>query len=83
MPADKEFQTVYNQIRLLKQRNLSIPDLKLAKESLLSKNYFNLINGFENVLLSDVNSNNKLFKNTAFDDFNNFGSTSSLWTPSA
>ena len=72
MPADKEFQTVYNQIRLLKQRNLSIPDLKLAKESLLSKNYFNLINGFENVLLSDVNSNNKLFKNTAFDDFNNF-----------
>ena len=42
----KEFKTTSEQIELLKQRGLIIPDEERAKKYLLSQNYYNLINGY-------------------------------------
>ncbi|RUS03291.1 Abi family protein [Bacillus velezensis] len=69
MPADKEFNTLVNQIRLLKDRNLIIKNMKEAKKHLLEKNYFNLINGFETLLLDDHKKPPKNYSNMCFDDF--------------
>lgn len=71
MPADKEFNTVYNQIRLLKERGLKINDVHSVKDHLLEKNYFNLINGFETLLLDDSKIQPKKYTNKSFDDFLN------------
>lgn len=69
MPTDKEFNTVENQIRLLKKRNLKIHNLHSAKNHLLDKNYFNLINGFETLLLDDPKNPTKNYTNKTFEDF--------------
>lgn len=42
----KEFKTLAEQIELLKQRGLIIPDEERAQKYLLSQNYYNLINGY-------------------------------------
>ena len=69
MPTDKEFNTVENQIRLLKNRNLKIHSLHTAKNHLLDKNYFNLINGFETLLLDDSKNPPKKYTKKSFEDF--------------
>ena len=69
MPADKEFNSVYDQIRLLRTRNLHINDFDSAKENLLSRNYFNLINGFETLLLDDPKNPPKKYTKKTFNDF--------------
>ena len=51
LPRDKEFNTIFDQIRLLKNRGLQINNFSSAKEHLQSKNYFDLINGHETLLL--------------------------------
>ncbi|MED3564188.1 Abi family protein [Bacillus xiapuensis] len=71
MPSDKAFNTVVNQIRLLRDRNLIIQDLKAAKQHLHEKNYFNLINGFETLLLDDPKNPPKNYTDVSFDDFLN------------
>ncbi|MCM3041288.1 hypothetical protein M3201_16405 [Paenibacillus motobuensis] len=53
MPSDKAFNTIFDQIRLLKNRGLQINNLNSAKEHLKDKNYFDLINGHETLLLDD------------------------------
>ena len=42
----KPFKTIEEQIILLKQRGLIIPDEDKAKKVLLSNNYYNIINGY-------------------------------------
>jgi len=69
LPADKEFNSVYDQIRLLRTRNLHINDFDSAKENLLSRNYFNLINGFETLLLDDPKNPPKKYTKKTFNDF--------------
>lgn len=69
MPADKQFNTITNQIRLLKSRGLQINNLTSAKEHLLQYNYFNLINGFETLLLSDSKNPPKKYSKKSFDNF--------------
>ncbi|MGY3189969.1 Abi family protein [Lysinibacillus sp. TE18511] len=69
MPADKEFQNVYNQIRLLKGRGVGFSNLKDTKTHLMDKSYFNLVNGFETLLLDDHKKTPKKYTNKQFDDF--------------
>ncbi|MEE1130978.1 MAG: Abi family protein [Caryophanon sp.] len=69
MPADKEFQSVYDQMRLLKARELQFSSYKEAKEQLLSKGYFDLINGFETLLLDKPKSPPKTYTHQQFNDF--------------
>ena len=42
----KPFTTIDDQIALLKQRGLLIPDKKNARLYLLENNYYNIINGY-------------------------------------
>lgn len=70
MPKDKEFKSIEDQIRLLKERKLKFNDLANAKKHLLTKNYFNLVNGFETLLLTTNDSSSpKIYVDKTFDDF--------------
>ncbi|UTH13861.1 hypothetical protein [Macrococcus equipercicus] len=65
----KEFKTLSEQVELLKERHLIINDSGYAERHLLEKNYFDLINGFETLLLTDPKSNNKTYSDVYFEDF--------------
>lgn len=69
MPADKEFNTVVDQIRLLRSRGLQINNLQSAKNHLSEKNYFDLINGLESLLLDNPSSAVKTYTKKSFDNF--------------
>ncbi|GAB6554224.1 Abi family protein [Bacillus mobilis] len=69
MPVDKEFNTITNQIRLLKDRGLQFNDFISAKNHLLDKNYFNLINGLETLLLDDPKNPPKKYTKKSFENF--------------
>ncbi|GIP51033.1 Abi family protein [Paenibacillus vini] len=69
MPSDKEFITIYDQIRLLKNRGLQINNFSSAKEHLQDKNYFDLINGHETLLLDDSKRLPKKYTKKSFDNF--------------
>ncbi|WP_394581202.1 Abi family protein [Cytobacillus firmus] len=65
----KAFKSLDDQIALLKQRKLLIRDEEKAKRQLLERNYFDLINGFETLLLVDSKASNKEYNGPNFDDF--------------
>ncbi|QPR68001.1 Abi family protein [Lysinibacillus macroides] len=66
----KKFKTFEEQINLLKDRGLSIKDEKKAVDLLSKKNYFDVINGFETLLLKDPKAANKEYNSeTHFDQF--------------
>lgn len=66
----KTFRSLDQQIELLKkERKLIIRDEEKAKRHLLEKNYFDLINGFETLLLTDSKATNKEYKGLYFEDF--------------
>ena len=67
MAREKEFKTVDEQIELLETRELKVNRYKKNKDLLLKANYFNLINGFEALLLED-NSFKKLYKRKHIND---------------
>lgn len=69
MPRDKAFNTIFDQIRLLKNRGLQINNLSSAKEHLKDKNYFDLINGHETLLLDDAKRSPKKYTKKSFDNF--------------
>lgn len=50
----KEFKTVNEQIKLLKSRNLTILDEEKAKENLMLYGYYEIVNGYKDVLLKDT-----------------------------
>ena len=49
---EKEFKTIDEQIELLKNRNLHIKNLAIAREILSNNNYYYLINGYKDVFLN-------------------------------
>ena len=66
----KPFKDLDKQIELLQtNRHLIIKDVKFAKKKLLEINYFDLINGFETLLLVDKNNKSLGYENKRFDDF--------------
>lgn len=65
--ATKNFKSIDDQINLLKSRNLLFGNEDLAKEILRKYNYFDIINGTEDILLS--NRNPKTYDNVFFEDF--------------
>ncbi|MEK5400683.1 Abi family protein [Paenibacillus sp. FSL K6-2859] len=65
----KTFKSLDQQIELLKQRKLIIRDEEKAKRHLLEKSYFDLINGFESLLLIDSKATNKEYNGLFFEDF--------------
>lgn len=72
MTREKGFKSVGKQLDILEEdRGLNkIKNRDKAEKILLSYNYFNIINGFETLLLEEKESNaNKRFKNKSFSDF--------------
>lgn len=69
LPGDKAFISVYDQIRLLKSRGLQINNIISAKGHLLEKNYFDLINGHETLLLNDPKQPPKKYIKKSFENF--------------
>jgi abortive infection bacteriophage resistance protein len=68
--STKDFKTIDEQISLLQDiRSLKINDVEIAKDHLRTKNYFDLINGFETLLLVDQNDKSKGYKAKNFNDF--------------
>ena len=67
MANDKQFKTVDEQILLLKSRKLQFKDEAKAKAILEKINYFDIINGTENILLKTMNP--KVYENVYFEDF--------------
>lgn len=52
MPVTKDFKTIDEQIAILDSRHLKFKSKKKAAELLGRYNYFDLINGFESMLLN-------------------------------
>lgn len=67
MPADKEFSTTIQQINGLKARNLKFHNEKKAYQLLKKYNYFDVINGFESILLDKATPKN--YTDIYFEDF--------------
>lgn len=66
----KPFSNVQQQVDLLQfDRNLIVKDVAVAKKKLLETNYFDLINGFETLLLVDKDNKFLGYENKSFDDF--------------
>ena len=66
MTKDKQFKTVEEQISLLRTRHLKFLDESKAKELLKKYNYFDIINGSENILLKSLNP--KIYEDVYFED---------------
>lgn len=72
MGVDKIFSDIDEQFKIQKRRNLIINDEIYFKEYILTHNYFEIINGFESLLLKDLNDKEVGYKEgTTFDDFIN------------
>jgi len=68
MPTTKEFKTIEQQIQGLDGRKLKFRNQRNAAEILKKYNYFDVINGFESILLKN-NSPTKLYEGVYFEDF--------------
>ena len=68
MPVTKEFKTIDEQIAILGSRHLKFKNKKKAAELLSQYNYFDVINGFESILLKK-NVPNKEYDDIYFEDF--------------
>lgn len=51
MIIDKPFKTYYQQLRILRSRNLLIPNGSRAVKILKRENYYNIINGYKDIFL--------------------------------
>lgn len=62
MLITKEFKTIEEQIVGLEKRNLNFKNREKAKQILTRYNYFDIINGFESILLKK-HMPNKIYEN--------------------
>jgi len=69
MPQDKEFRNINEQYELLDGRGVKGLNSEEVKSHLMEKGYFNLINGFETLLLHDPKNPPKKYVNIDFQDF--------------
>lgn len=65
----KPFKTTAQQYQILIDRNLSIKDKSFFIEYINENNYFNVINGNEDLLLPILKANSKFYDAATFDDF--------------
>ncbi|MCT3130169.1 hypothetical protein EFO17_07080 [Lactococcus lactis] len=71
MTKEKSFSDLETQFTIQRKRKLIIINKKKAQHLFLTKNYFNFINGFEDLLLKDNSSNSKKYSNfKTISDFN-------------
>lgn len=68
MPITKEFQTIQDRIDILETRKLKFKNKKRAEQILKKYNYFDIINGFESILLKQTTPK-KEYENIFFEDF--------------
>lgn len=68
MPDTKDFRTIDEQIEGLEKRGLQFKNKKKAVDILKKYNYFDVINGFESILLKR-NVGVKEYENIYFEDF--------------
>lgn len=68
MPITKEFQTIQDRIDILETRKLKFKNKKRAEQILKKYNYFDIINGFESILLKQTTPK-KEYENIIFEDF--------------
>ncbi|WP_214846304.1 Abi family protein [Exiguobacterium sp. S90] len=69
--SSKDFKTIQERIEILKSRKLLFNNQESAEEILLAKNYFDIVNGFETLLLKDPKSKTKEYlPNSYFEYFN-------------
>lgn len=68
MPQTKEFKTIEQQIAGLKVRKLKFKNEKKAFKILQKYNYFDIINGFESILI-EPGVTPKTYNNVYFEDF--------------
>ncbi len=70
MGIDKKFSDIDEQFKIQSKRGLIIDDEASFKDYLLAHNYFEIINGFESLMLMDVNDKEQGYKEgTSFSDF--------------
>lgn len=65
----KPFKTIEQQKKMLLDRKLTIKDDKIFEEYIGKNNYFNVINGNEDLLLIESSKSNKYYDTATFDDF--------------
>lgn len=65
----KPFKTIGEQYHLLLDRGLEIPNKELFINYILKNNYFNVINGHEDLLLANAGKGSKYYDTATFDDF--------------
>jgi len=68
MPVTKQFKTIDEQILGLEDRKLKFKNKKKATQILKKYNYFDVINGFESILLK-TSKPTKEYENVYFEDF--------------
>lgn len=68
MPITKDFKTIEEQVAVLDGRGLKFKNKKKAATILQQYNYFDVINGFESILLKK-NVPKKEYENVYFEDF--------------
>ena len=57
----KEFKNIDEQIEILKHRGLLFVDVEFAKEKLLETNYYNTINGYKRLFVTNDANGNEVF----------------------
>ena len=58
----KDFKNIDEQIEILKNRGLNFDDIDFAKEKLLETNYYNTINGYKRLFVTNDDNGNEIFK---------------------
>ena len=66
----KPFKTYNQQLKILRNRNLTISDGSRAISVLTRDNYYNVINGYKDIFLEISGSNEKYYDNTTFEHIN-------------
>lgn len=65
---EKVFKTVYEQIKLLKSRQLKIENINLALKILENNNYYYLINGYKNLFIDFSSNTEKYIDGTTIEE---------------
>lgn len=68
MPVSKEYKSIQDRIITLKERKLKFKNKEKAEQVLTRYNYFDIINGFEEILLKKTTPE-KEYENIFFEDF--------------
>ena len=66
----KPFKTYNQQLKILRNRNLTISDGSRAISVLKRDNYYNVINGYKDIFLEISGSNEKYYDHTTFEHIN-------------